>query len=493
VHASAAGAGYSYPSHMASEGGTEGSARTAALLLVALAATGCSILPGELNLSPFYRHRLDQDGSVLEMDVLWPIVHFERTAEGFSDFRIRPLYRYIGEDPASEHQFLWPLGRVRSDHEESHARLFPLWSRRSRLDEEGKRDVDSYLAFPLIWWGSHEAGEEDYLALFPLYADIPEFLTYDRFRAHLFPLHTEMQKEGHSHHVFLWPLIGIGYCAEAKHDWFRVLPLYSRDVEAGRYERHWLLWPFVHWSRENLDSDDPVSTLWLWPLLGLRKSRDVDGWSFLWPFFEKTSRRDHFYKLNILWPLFHYYENAQEDNVVQWWLWPLVGRVVSDDQRAWSILWPLIWSREYDDPEGTDRQLWILPVFWHVNRTRKDGSAEDFVKLWPIAHRSVRSDETGRRVGGDWSILSIWPWREGNAYGVAEAYGFLWELAKGRQRSADDRSVELIANLFTRRRRGEVVQASVPFLFNYEADGDGSVLRLLQFIPLRSGGGEKTR
>lgn len=476
---------------MASEGGNGGIPRASGVVWMPflLLAGACALVPGELNLSPLYRHRLAQDGSLLELDVLWPLLHYERTPEGHDDFRLRPVYRRVDEGTATEHQFLWPLGRIRSDEEETNARLFPLWSHRSRLDEEGRRDVDWYLIFPLIWGGDHEDGSEDYLAFLPFYADIPEFITYDRFRAHLFPLHVEVQKQGHSHRMFLWPLIGIGNCAEANHDWFRVLPLYSHDIEPGRHERYWVLWPFVHWARDNLHSDDPVRTYWFWPLFGIRTSRDVDGWSFLWPLFEKTSRRDHFYKLNILWPFFHYYENALEDNVVQWWLWPLVGRVTSDDQRAWSFLWPLVWWREYDDPDGASAQRWVLPLFWQVERNRKDGSSDSFTKVWPLVHHNVARDQDGVPSSGDWSFLSPWPWREGNAYGVAEAYGFLWEVARYRQRAPGDHAFDLVAHLYTRRQRGDVVQASVPFLFNYESDSSGAVLRLLQVIPIPLGGG----
>ena len=35
--------------------------------------SGCALMPGELNLSPIYRHRLDADGSVRELDFLWPV------------------------------------------------------------------------------------------------------------------------------------------------------------------------------------------------------------------------------------------------------------------------------------------------------------------------------------------------------------------------------------------------------------------------------------
>ena len=121
-------------------------------LWICLAATclgSCSMLPSEFNLSPLYRHRLDQEGKVLEMDLVWPLIHYETTAAGGSDFRIRPLYRRVTEpdlagfspqpqaetgqsqDSAplsrSEHQFLWPLGRVRSSADETHAQWRLVW------------------------------------------------------------------------------------------------------------------------------------------------------------------------------------------------------------------------------------------------------------------------------------------------------------------------------------------------------------------------------
>ncbi|MGA0870019.1 MAG: hypothetical protein ACO3UM_13910 [Planctomycetota bacterium] len=99
-----------------------------------LACTSCTWLPHEFNLSPLYRQRLADDGTPLEVDALWPLVHYERTEEGGHDFRVRPLYRRVTEPdqrdfvdrPATEHQFLWPLGRVRVDDEQQTARLFPL-------------------------------------------------------------------------------------------------------------------------------------------------------------------------------------------------------------------------------------------------------------------------------------------------------------------------------------------------------------------------------
>ena len=51
-------------------------------LALCLFVGSCSLLPSEFNLSPIYRHRLDENGDVLEMDVLWPLIHYETLANG---------------------------------------------------------------------------------------------------------------------------------------------------------------------------------------------------------------------------------------------------------------------------------------------------------------------------------------------------------------------------------------------------------------------------
>lgn len=465
-----------------------------------LATSGCSALPRELNLSPLWFHRCSSTGEVLEWDLLWPLVHYERTAEGGDDFRIRPLYRRVTEPPpqnldggAVEHQFLWPLGRVRSDAEESSQRLFPLWSWRQHRNQVGEVDVDWYLLFPFLWGGHSADQRENYFAFLPFYADIPEFLTYDRFRAVLFPLFVGLDKGGHRHNLWLWPLIGTSSCAQNNHERFHVYPFYGHDIEPGHHDRRFLLWPFFAWSRENLYTDAPVSSFWLWPLLGWRSGRTVGGWMALWPFFQHTWKQDHFTSLVLFWPLFRYYWNRAEDNVTQRWFWPFFGSVDSDDQRAWSLLWPLVWWRQYDDPDGRTVQRWILPFWWQIRQENRQDGNQDFDKLWPLAHHEVQYDTNGQRQRADWSVPSPFPWRGGNATGWSEAYGFLWEWIRGRQRNHDDHSLDVAARLYTERQRGAESSASVPFLWNYERDADGQQrLRLLQFLPIPLGRSAET-
>ena len=378
--------------------------------------------------------------------------------------------------------------------EETSARLFPLWSWRSRPNEDGERDVDWYALFPLLWGGWSADARENYFALFPLWADIPEFLTYDRFRTLLFPLFVSVDKGGHRHHLVLWPLIGWSNCAEGEHSWFRVLPFYGHDIEANRFDRRFALWPFLTWSTENEDTEGgAVRSFSLWPLFGIRSGTQVAGWHVLWPLLQYTHKQEHFLTLTLLWPFFRYHWNRVDQNLKQWWLWPFYSRVTSDDQDAWTALWPLIWWRRYDDVDGRTDQHWVLPFFWRIRQDRKDGSGEHHWHAWPLLHHTAAHDVDGRRSRGEWSLLSPLPWRDGLAYGVQEAYGWLWELARGVQRSHDDHAVDVLGRTYTSRSRNDGTTASMPFLFNYERLANGErTLRLLQFLPIPLGSSSST-
>ncbi|MCC6669736.1 MAG: hypothetical protein IT458_01655 [Planctomycetes bacterium] len=449
---------------------------------------GACALPAELNLSPLYRHRLAEDGSVLEMDVLWPVFHFERTPAGGTDFRIRPLYRHVSEATGSEDQFLWPLGRVRDDESGRLARLFPLWSYQESWNELGMRDRDWYFLFPFFWGGAREDGKEDYFAFLPFYADIPEFLTYDRFRTVLFPLHVHLEKDSLTSDLFLWPLIGWGSGPRPDDPyWHRVLPFYGVSVAEGRYHRYSVLWPFLNWGTERIEFDDPTEVFHLWPLYGYERSAKVDSWTVLWPLFQEIYVEGRTHKLDAPWPLVRINRDTAEFTPIdQYWVWPFVARTETLQQRTTSYLWPFVWFREYDNPDDYVEETWVVPFYWRVHREGKDLRREDFVRWWPFYHRFDAFDGSG-----DWGLISPWPYRESNAYGVDEAYGWLWSLLRGRSRGPDDHAVDAFAHLWSSRQRGKRTWSSVPFLFGYEGDDAGGTLRLLNLLPIPVGAGPK--
>ncbi|MEZ5964928.1 MAG: hypothetical protein R3F56_13895 [Planctomycetota bacterium] len=459
-----------------------------------LATTSCGALPLELNLSPFYRHRLDADRSLLELDVAWPIVHYERTPTGGDDLRLRPLWRRVREGERVEHQFLWPFGRIEADAEEVDARLFPLWTYRWRLNGFGQREVEWEAPYPLpilpFVAGGTEAYEDGstrtYFGINPIYAELYGYLTYDRYLAILFPLYVGTRKlDTYSHNLLFW-LIGWGGRKAAPFEhWHRFLPFYAVYEHPGVRAAYAVLWPILTFGSEKLDSDDPVRRFLLWPLFGWQgsKSGKSHGWSVLWPFFQSLTDGDRFYSLDLLWPFFHYLRDDRRDDwITQWWLWPFVARTNGRYRQAWSFFWPLIVWRWFHDPGLEQHDRWVLPFYWHVEQALNAGGENTFTKLWPLVHTESRADGSG-----NWSVLSPWPWRQGNAHGVEEAYGFAWTLAAGRRYSATDRGMHLFANLYTQRRRGNRRYWSVPFLASYEGDEGSGTLRLLQAIPIAIG------
>ena len=453
-------------------------------------ATSCTWLPREFNLSPLYRQRLDVDGTPLEVDALWPLFHYERTPEGGHDCRIRPFYRRVTEpetvivgQSAVEHQYLWPLGRHRSDEEQTLNRLWPVRSWRDRLDETGQRDVDWYFLFPFFFGGWHEKDDDAYFAFFPLFGDLPDFLTYERFTFALFPLYLRLQKENRLSHMFLWPLIGYGSGAKG-YRWHRFLPFYSYS-EWYRYRRWSVLWPFLHWGVENLQTVDPVYRYMIWPLWGEQWSDRIWGFTIAWPLIQFSRTAGQRIYLDFLWPFVRYEEDRREFRPMQrWWLFPIVSRTETDDQTAWSFLWPFGWLRFYDDPQGEQRQAWFLPFYTRVERDLDVGGGDEFDRFWPFFEWSREVDAEGR-TSGRWAVLAPWLFRRGLAAGVYEAYDWIWTLARYRQRDTDDTAFDLTANLFTTRTRGPITQTSVPWLFGYESDAEGSVLRLFHFLPIR--------
>ena len=485
------------------------------MLAASLALSSCALLPSEFNLSPLYRHRLAKNGSVLEMDVLWPIFHYETTTDGGTDFRIRPFYRRVerpdkpgfGEKLADiehgpvpramqqDHQFLWPLGRVRTFENEIHARLFPLWNYDSRRFIDGREESDWYFLFPFIWGGSDKASADaqrtHYVGIFPLYLDAPgEFLTYDRFTTVLWPLYTRTEKDGRVGHIFLWPFLGYGSKADEDQTyWYRFLPLFNFIARRDKFSRSAILWPILSWGLDNLDTDDPLSSFNIWPLLGWQSSEKIHAWSFLWPFFRGHKVEGKKSQLDLFWPIFRWVEDdTGGHDLKSWWFWPFISRTHSKIQRSWSVLWPIIWWREYDGADGRQNQEWVVPFYKHVHRGFQDGGEDDYLQIWPLFHT-----EKKRNGAAEWAFPSPWFYRDGNEEGVGEAYDWLYTIARSRTRRPDDSSFDLAANLYTTRTQGQRTQTSVPFLFSSVSEKGEGTFYLFNFIPIPFGSDDSVK
>ncbi len=470
-----------------------------AALLGSLPAA-CAVLPAEWNLSPLYRHRKGPDGRLLELDILWPLVHWERTEGGGSDFRLRPLWRRLSTADGSrvEHQFLVPFGRATSDDHETFARLIPLfWYREHEAEgRPGAYDIDWWFT-PLVWGGASSAGE-NYLAFFPLFGTLRNFLTYDRFTFFLFPLYLSTRKGDLRGTHILWPLIGWGGGENPdRPHWWRFLPFYGRSETPGRRRAQSLLWPFFHWGAEALDSKDPVSYLAFFPLFGLRWNTAFSSWYFLWPFFRHTGGKapggGRAVSWDVPWPILRWRRvEGRSGTLRQWWFMPLVASTATPMQQSLLLLFPLIWSRRFHDRRTQRRDFWFVPFFRDVEiaERKKPGRAYRNLRLWPLYRAR-------RLPAGSWSksFPAPWPYDGGFATGVEEAWDWAWTLVRVDGDGRGNRRTRTFADLYTSRSFASGrFQCSIPFLFSYLRRADGSgVFRLFQVLPFSFGASNGAR
>ena len=458
------------------------------------------------------------DGSLAEMDFLWPLFHFEKDESGGTDFRIRPLWRCVvdAREKRVEHEFLPPLGAVRMSEGETTARLLPLFFYREHMSEGAKGAWDRDWFFtPLLWGGSSSDGE-DYLALFPVYGKLRQFFTYDEWGFFLFPLYSWTERKRDYSRSIIWPLGGYGGGKEeGSFHWWRALPFYGQNIDPGKSESYSVLWPFFHWGSDRLDSEHPYDKFFFFPIVGWRSGGAFLSWTFLWPFFRHSHKvegmdeeagRGEFSSWDIVWPLFRYIHSSLEDkNFDQWWIFPLIASTVTDNRDVLSLLWPLIWLRQYQDSLQKRDDHYFLPLYWdYTIRYKKgrykkgrykkgtdgefDAGEDKGFRLYPLL--GYREDRAGK-----WRFraLAPYPWDGSNSEGVEEAYDWAFTLVDIRGDKLGNSRTRTFANLYTSRNfAGKRWQASIPFLFNLVVDeGGGSTLRLFQFIPISWGGGAK--
>ncbi len=468
-------------------------------LLLFTLLSSCGVFPDELNFSPLYRHRVAPDGRLAELDILWPLFHWERMEDDAHDLRIRPFWRRITSKDRKKirNEFIAPLGLSYEDEEEFSLRFMPLFQYREHLHEGRKGAYDrDWMATPLVWGGSSTLGE-NYFAFFPFYGTLKNFLTYDKISFALFPLHLWTKRGKTKASYYLWPLIGWGSSEEPdRPHWWRVLPFYGESIYPGHYERFTALWPFFHWGRERLNTDTPASSFFFFPLFGYKSSAAFLSWTFLWPFFKhgharQSNEKEGDYSFwDFPWPLIRYLRNSwDKKNLRQWWIMPLVASTMTKTQRSLLLLYPLIWNRHFEDQRRIRDDFWFIPFFWNikVHAKKKDGSkGKQLLKHTRIYPLFRRKKENRRK---NWQILAPWPYDGQFAAGVDPAYDWIWTLATREEDRRGNSRFRSFAHLFSSRNfAGRRYQASVPFLFNLEKNEDGSgVFRLFQFFPFSWG------
>lgn len=445
------------------------------------------------------------DETLRQRDVLWPLLHAHES-DSERGWGIRPLFyqRERKDGLRRETTFLWPLGRLSYKPGEVELRLLPLFGYRARYNEQGTIDRD-LLLLPGLIWGSDEK-EGDYSGWFPIGGSSRGLIGRDRIDWVLFPLYARTYDKDYRGVNILWPLFAYG--RGNGREVTTVLPFYTRRAKAGRYDNRAYLWPIIHVRRTRLQTDNPRTAVFVFPLYGQETSARGDSVSrtVLWPFVSWARNREQDYtELNLPWPFVRYLRSQPIDHTR---LWPLWSRWEHKQKRIveHQLLWPIGWHSTRETDDWSKRSLYVLPLYWQHRTRYADGATAAYTKLWPLFHHA--RDREGR---SERSLLSPWWFRDHTPHGFRDNYDPLFTLFYQRHDPvAGESVVSVLGPLLRFYRRGALTRDNrvlllrwgwdgrgkgargrwslLEGLLGYEARADGARCLRLLWIPIRWGG-----
>jgi hypothetical protein len=432
----------------------------AAILAAGLAS--CAALDSDIHLAPLYTRIATADGGTL-VEAAGGIYRQHRRDEGgFLEWQtLAPLWgieRQRNGDYVAEHPFL--LGRTRHFGTDTTSYLVPLYLTWSRTNSEGEKRS---LLFALPGFLHERRGEKNHYGWFPFYGKFEDLLTFDEASFVLWPLYVHNDRAGRVSNHVLWPLIG--WTRGGGESSWHVFPLIGRASREDRYDRTYVLWPFLHWQRNNLGGggEEPETAWWLFPLLGHKERGTYRSWSFLWPLFGFShDSRSGFWALDF--PFFLVRIQRGPDETKRTRFWPFWSRLEIEGLEDTSFLWPLGHLRHEDTP-AMERDTATFVPFWQSwdRRDKATGEETSYRKLWPLYRYDdqgdwkagslleldpfFRNDMVPRHLTG---IFRLYEWEEDPSFRRERSFLGLYRRERGR--GEDRRS---LAGLWASRRYGD--------------------------------------
>lgn len=392
-----------------------------------LLAAGCAAPNSELNLAPlFTRHTLP---GWQQAEALGGALRIEEEPAART-WAISPLFwRRDHSDGRVETDFLFALGRTIHDPARPVTlfRIFPFGWYRAEVRADGVRDDDWAILFWLIGGGTSDDGE-DYFWFFPFGGRGEDVLTYDEFRFALWPLWIENEKEGRSSQHFLWPIFG--WQSGTEEGW-RVFPIYGQASVPGKYERSFVLWPFIHFAADDLDQEHPRRG-WLIVLVGGHSEKgDYETTTVLWPFIRWASQPSKGYKTWSIWPLIKFQTGGELEADVQRVI-PLFTHYKNDFTEVTSVLWPIFWWRRDSLSTDGEREAWYALPFYYQTRSKwENGDKASTTRVWPLGSKTRTRDGTAKIRILDPGIPEVL-----NPDVLSRNFGFLYEVWAEREQPA---------------------------------------------------------
>ena len=372
------------------------------------------------NYQPLFDYTYDGEKNITRYNILGPFITIEKDAQK-EERTLRPFYSKEEDKKGdtSDVDVIYPLGKYKSNPEETSSRFTPFFTSRKEFKEtEGKKKDFGF--FP-VFWGKTEEGE-GYGGLFPIYGDMRKRFGKDEIKFVLWPIYTRTRDDKTVNKDFIWPIFST--ITGEKESGFRMWHLFGYREREGEYSKKFFLWPLIHYQNTDLDTSRPKKYRAFLPLYASETSPGRVTRSVIWPFFNYLHDDDENLTLwDFPWPII---QKGKGDNLNVFRVFPIYGYRDKEHLNERFFLWPIYtYKREYpeDSEKIVHRFLLISKYEYETSISQRDTKNNENViasrrrsNLKSEIPRSARNDSEGV-FSGETSInktqnsfqLRVWP------------------------------------------------------------------------------------
>lgn len=443
-------------------------------LLIALVAHGWGSIPSH-TYGPLFHHEREETHS--QLDLLGPLITVkEQPKAGVEEFGFRPLFYRLYDRGMDflEWDSLYPFITYDSIENESRLQFFQLIAVSMSGREEGRDE--KFTIFPIVFINNAAKPEKGYWAVFPLYGEIKNRLTFKRIFFVLFPLYGDLTKKDVRTRFFLFPIFSF---AEGENiEGWKLFPIFGYQTKKDAYDKRYILFPL--WISQDLtwDPENERHARASLPFFFHEWSNHRNAWTVLWPFFRRLEdRKREYVEWDFPWP-FWIIARGKDYNVTRFF--PIYGEGHDRDRHGNFVLFPLWKWNRVSQPEGQIETIRILFYLYADVTKTLESAPKDLRRVESLPLFQYKRDYEGNVSFQTLALIE--PVLPGNK-NIERNYSPLWTIFRYERKANGDAMNSFLWNLWRWERQGDRRQTSALLgLFQFGREGEKKSLRLF-YLP----------
>jgi hypothetical protein len=383
---------------------------------------------------------LQRRGDEVHARLLGPLIEWHRAgADRF--LAIRPLFVASRSASApSRGALLYPLASWQRSVQETSVHFLGLGSYVSRASPEPQAPYTRELTiFPLLFYRSSPTIGTS-LSLIPLYANLENFLGYERVQMLLFPLFLDLKEPLYEKTWLPFPFLSrVGGRAGSG---LRIWPVWGHSVLGAAHESRYVAWPFYIRAVDHPGREGEVTTRISWPFFS-----SIDG-----PFVRSRS-----YGFLLVFPLYTETIDLKSDTETTGFPWPF-------------------WTVQRNRKTGERLSLRLTPFY----QDRRTATMESVFYLWPFYRRRIGLGEDASYRRTDVLFVLYHDQHEGEGQNFRQSRALVPLWVSRASRDADDaQAITLIDGMLPTNETLEQLYAPLYRLYGRKRRGDATEHDLL--------------